>query len=137
MPNQTFTKETLGLMSLIESLTKAKIKDLFFSDKLLTLIVQPGDAGKAIGKSGKNLAMIQRIIKKPIKVIEFNNDPVEFTKNILFPIKPDSIQLHENAIILSAKSNMVKGKIFGRDKSNLKYISMILERCCSKQVIVV
>ena len=84
---EKYDLQTIGLISLFEKITRTHAKRLF-TDKRgqLVFIVEEGQAGKAIGKSGMNIHKLQRMFKKRIKVIEFNQDPKDFIKNCIAPL---------------------------------------------------
>ena len=102
----------MGLMSLFEKITHTHIKRMF-TDKRgqLVFIVEEGEAGKAIGKSGMNVRKLQRLFKKRIKVIEFNQDPKEFIKNCIAPLEVDSMSMTDDKITLTSADTKTKGII--------------------------
>lgn len=74
----TFSMETIGYINLFEKATNARVKDCLIEEGKLIFIVDQGEIGKAVGKNGANVKYLQEKLKKQIKVIEFNNDPVRF-----------------------------------------------------------
>lgn len=118
----SFDTEILQYMNLFNQITKLTPKDCFKSNNNLVFIVKQGDIGKAIGKKGVNVKKLSSIIKKSVKIIEFNDDVCKFIANLILPIKAKEIQREDNKVIIIANNNYEKGQIFGREKSNLKEI---------------
>ena len=129
--------EILGLSSLMERVTRAKVKDCFREEDTVYFIVFPGELGKAIGKGGSNIKKIQLQLGKQIKVIEFRNDPVSFTRNVLYPVKVEEIVLENDEVLIKDNNKKIKGQIIGRDRSNLNFINKIVKRFFNVEVKVV
>ena len=112
---EKYDLQTMGLISLFEKITHTHAKRLF-TDKRgqLVFIVEEGQAGKAIGKSGMNMRKLQRLFKKRIKVIEFNQDPKEFVKNCIAPLEVENIKIEEDKLILTSADTKTKGQYTAR-----------------------
>jgi len=82
-----FDSECLKHINLFQSITKASVKDCIISLDRVLFIVSKGQAGLAIGKNGANIRNLQRLMKKRIEVIEFNDDLVSFLNNIFRPVR--------------------------------------------------
>jgi len=124
----SYDMETIRLINLFEKLTGAEVKDCFKSDNGLTFVVQPESLGRAIGKGGSNIRRVSEAVRKQVKIIEFNPDPCKFVSNLLFPIKPVSIRQNDAAIVIKAHDVVEKGRIFGREKTNLKRMQDIVSK---------
>ena len=61
-------------INLFQSITKASVKDCIVGLDRVLFVVNQGQAGLAIGKSGVNIRNLQRLMKKRIEVIEFNSE---------------------------------------------------------------
>lgn len=115
-------------MTTFENYTGASVKDCFFRDKELVFIVKEGQLGKAIGKGGVNIRNLVLKLKYKVRVIGFDNDPVVFLKNLLYPVEGYEAEREDDKIVIKAKDNKVRGKIYGRDRSNLAWIKEVLKR---------
>ncbi|MBU4241956.1 MAG: NusA-like transcription termination signal-binding factor [Nanoarchaeota archaeon] len=120
--------QTIGLINLFEKITRAGVKDCFIMESTLIFVVNQGDIGKAVGKGGSNIQKLTRIMKKQVKIIQFDSNPSKFTLNLLFPLKPAEIKQDDDKIIIKAKDISEKGKIFGREKTNLKRMQEIISK---------
>lgn len=113
-------------INFFESLTNAKVKELMDEEKI-TIIVDEGEIGKAIGKKGKNIKMIENMLRKRIKIVEFSKDPLKFTARFIYPIKAELIELKDNNIEISVKDRKTKGLLIGRERKNLNEIGKLLK----------
>jgi len=84
--------ECLKHINLFQSVTKASVKDCVMDYDRVLFIVNPGQAGLAIGKGGVNIRNLQRLIKKKIEVLEFNDDLRLFLNNIFRPVKVTDVE---------------------------------------------
>ncbi len=118
----------IGYITTFENFTKSDVKDCFFRDKELVFIVKEGQLGKAVGKNGINAKKLSDKLKWRIKIIGFDADPVKFLKNLLYPQDGYEIETVEKKIIIKPKDNKIKGRIFGRDKSNFNWVKEVFSR---------
>ncbi|HLC55386.1 MAG TPA: NusA-like transcription termination signal-binding factor [Candidatus Nanoarchaeia archaeon] len=130
--------QLIGYITTFESLTRAKMKDVFYDDNLiLTFIVLEGEGGKAIGKGGSNVKRLGNLLKKRIRIIEFANDAVEFSKNCILPLVPRAIKQEENKILIEMENTQQKAMLLGRNKSNFSNMQKIVQRYYPVQLKVV
>src|SRR3989344_3107680 len=120
----------IGYITTFENITQTNVKDCFINkNNQLVFIVKEGQGSKAVGKQAFNLKKVERLINKKIKVIEFNEKPEEFVKNIIYPLKSPEIKLNENnELIIKTDSTHLKALLLGRDKANLKELQEIFNK---------
>lgn len=114
-------------ISIFESLTGTKLKDCILNDDLL-FIVKENQIGKAIGKNGVNAKRIEGLLKKKIKIVEFNPDVKQFIKNMVYPLQVEEINEEGNIISIIGKDKKTKGLLIGRDSRNLIQLKNIIKR---------
>jgi N utilization substance protein A len=119
-------KDKIQKITLFENLTKSKVKNLLDEEKLI-IIVEQGEVGKAIGERGKNAKMIERLMHKKIRIIEFNNDPIKFINNFIYPIKIENITLNNDTIEIKAEDRKTKGLLIGRERKNLNELGNLVK----------
>lgn len=124
----SYDMETIRHINLFEKITRSHVKDCFKVDENLVFIVQPGQLRFALGKQGANVKKISSILKKNIRVYEFNPTPEKFISNLLYPIRPKQIVREDDTIIIKPNDIKEKGQIFGREKTNLKRIQDIVSK---------
>mgnify|MGYP006416700397 FL=1 len=82
-----FDQRIIGFINIFERITRAKVKDCFEEGDTLTFLVQLREASKAVGKKGENLRKVSKIMKKEIKIIEYNPNPIKFLLNLIYPLR--------------------------------------------------
>lgn len=126
----TFDTETIRLVTLFESVTKATVKDCFINEENAVLfIVDEGQMGLAIGKNGASVKHVERLIKKNVKIFEFSKDLVTFVKNIIPYATNASVKTNGKEIVVDInvdKKN--KAMVIGRDGKNLDLYRKLLMR---------
>lgn len=120
------TLDAINKINVFENLTGAKVKDCIFEEDKFVFIVEEGNVKRALGKNNSNLARVRRILKKDIKIIAFSSDVCKFVGNLIYPNKAESIELKEKVVVISVSDSVIKGRIFGRGRENLKKISKLV-----------
>lgn len=121
-----FTSETIGFINLFENLTKARVKDCYITKEEVIFIVHEGEAGKAIGKEGINIRKAQNMLKKKVKVVEFNDKVEKFVENMIAPQKGSVQMKDEKTLMLEGKGARFKEAVLGRERQNLKELQSIV-----------
>lgn len=123
-----YDMETMKFSTYFESLTRAKLKDCFKEGNSLIFVVMPGEMAKAIGKQGANVKKISQKLKKPVKVIEFNENIVKFIEKAIYPVKNVEIEENEDKVIIKCPDTKTKGLVYGRDRERLKNLLFLVKR---------
>lgn len=92
------TQDALNYMLLFEKKTGVNIKDCIPKEDSITFIVNKGSIGAAIGKKGITANKIKQEIGKEIHVYEFSNNITEFTKNLMYPVKVEKVELNNKTL---------------------------------------
>ena len=124
----TLSQEIIGFINIFEKLTGAAVKDCFLEEGKIVFVINPGNMGLAIGKNGSNIKHASAVLKKTVNIIEFNPDPVLFIKSLLFPIKPKEVKLQDTTILIVPNDTKEKGRIYGRERTNLKRMQDIASK---------
>ena len=127
--------KTLGYIKIFENYTGASVKDCFVQGGNLNFIVKTGNIGRAIGKKGINIKMLGGKFKRPIRVLEFNDDVVKFVKNLIYPINVN-VEKRGTKVVIVTEDTKTKGFLFGRDKSKLKVMQEILDRYFKIEIVI-
>ncbi len=125
---KVYDTKLIQLMNLFENLSGVKVKDAFLRNSSINLIVNKGDLWKAVGKNGNNIKRIENIIKKKLRVIEFEEDICKFTANFIYPIKAEKIELEDKVVKIHVQGVGAKGLLIGRESKNLKELKAVLSR---------
>ncbi|MBU0962960.1 MAG: NusA-like transcription termination signal-binding factor [Nanoarchaeota archaeon] len=116
----------MNYRTIFENVTRANVKDCFLKDNLFFVIVKENEMGKAIGKAGVNIRILEKKFNKKIKIVEFNSDIMKFTQNLINPVKAVEIKLEEGLITIKVQGFKEKGQIIGRESRNLHELRDIL-----------
>ena len=113
-----FNANEIRYIALFESMTGAMVKDCIIDDELskVTFVVKNGDMGLAIGKGGSTVTKVKRAVDKGVEIIEYNEDPAQFIRNILSPAELKSIKVLQ-------KEGQDKIAIVNADSSNKRNIT--------------
>ena len=125
---RVYSQEIIGFMNLFEHVTRANLKDCFLEGDTVVFVVEEGMMGKALGKQASNIRKLSSLLKKQVRLLEFHPDPAQFVLGLLYPVKPQEVNFVEGAIHIVAHDMQEKGKIFGREKSNLKRVQEIVRK---------
>lgn len=120
--------ESIGLSSLMEKITRARVKDCFMDDDTVYFVVDSGEMGKALGKGGLNIKKVQSEIRKKVKVIEFKEDVKDFIRNVIYPLKVEQIIEDEGVVIIKDSSKKTKSLLIGRESRNLNTLIRAVQR---------
>jgi len=128
------TSEELGLMSLFQSVSGAGVRDCVIDEKngRVIYVVNPGEMGRAIGKNGIVVKTLQRLVGKPVELVEYSNDPKTFIKNALDPKYVLDVRLTEKldgskiaVVVVDAKK---KSAVVGRNGKNAEKARLLAKR---------
>ncbi len=122
-------------MKLFEDITVVRAKDCYL-DKFDNpfFIVPKNMLGKAIGRGSVKLKRLSRLLKKPIKIIEFDTNIQKFVSNLLYPIKA-AVECNDKEVYITVDS-LSKGRVLGRDRSNLKFLQQIVSKYFDVKLVV-
>ena len=115
-------------ISFFQNLTGSSVIDCIEEDNMIYFVVAKGQYGLTVGKGGEKIKNAERIFRKPIKVIEYAEDPVTFIKNMI-PFASD-VEIKNNFLEIKVKPNE-RSKVIGKQGKNVKTINKFLKRLFS------
>ncbi len=124
-------KYDLNLMkfiSLFESITRAAVKDCFELSERLVFIVKEGNIGKALGRGGSNVRRLEGMLKRKLRIIEFNENLLRFIQNVVYPSKVKDIVEEEGVVTITPPDSETRGYLIGRGAVNLNTTKEIVKR---------
>jgi len=129
-----FNANEIRYIALFESMTGAMVKDCIIDEDnaKVTFVVKNGDMGLAIGKGGSTVTKVKRAVDKGVEIIEFDEDPTQFIKNILSPAELKSIKVIQKeskekiAIVTADSSN--KRIAIGKNGINIERAKLLAKR---------
>lgn len=129
-----FSANEIRFIALFENMTGAMVKDCIIDDEQgkVTFVVKNGDMGLAIGKGGSTVTKVKRAVDKGVEIIEYNEDPAQFIRNILSPAELKSIKVIQKegqdkiAIVNADSSN--KRIAIGKNGVNIERAKLLAKR---------
>jgi N utilization substance protein A len=128
------TSEELGLMSLFQNVSGATARDCVIDAKMdrVIFVVNKGEMGLAIGRSGASIKNIQKLVGRPVELVEYSDDPKEFVRNSLNPRFVNDIRLTEKLdgtkIATVVVDQRWKGAIVGKNGRNAEKARILARR---------
>lgn len=121
---RNFDTDIIKIITAFENITGTEVRDCINS-KIVYFVVNKGKIATTIGKNGKNIKTAERILKKSIKVFEWDEDDEQFLKNMI--PKAQKIQINgESAVVTLSHEN--RGAVIGKQGNNINAIRKFLER---------
>ncbi|MBC7091126.1 MAG: NusA-like transcription termination signal-binding factor [Nitrososphaeria archaeon] len=100
MPDKiTWSTQELELLSLFQRVSGVTARDCVIDNKMnrVIFLVNPNEIGLAIGRKGSCVRALENIIKKPVEIVAYSEDPVQLIKNVLNPKYISEVRLSERA----------------------------------------
>ncbi len=130
-------QEVLGLCSIVERVTHARVVDGFKENEMYYFVIGRGEIGKAIGERGVHVQRFASEFGKRVRMIEYNEDVAQFVKNVIYPLQVERIEVKDKEVILSDSNKKTKSLLIGRDSKNLDVINRAVKRFFAVDVKVV
>lgn len=129
-----FTAHEIRYIALFESMTGAMVRDCIIDDEhsKVTFVVKNGDMGLAIGKGGSTVTKVKKAVDKGVEIIEYNENPEQFIKNILAPAELKSIKVIQkegkDKIAIVATDSPNKRIAIGKNGINIERAKLLAKR---------
>ena len=120
--------KTIQFINLFESITRADVKNCFSYNEMLVFMVGENQGAKAVGIKGKNVKRLNDLMKKKVKIVEYNSEPVKFIKGFISPIAVEDINVDENVMIIKVSSMRDRGVLIGRESRNLNMLRELVKK---------
>ncbi|MBU1202316.1 MAG: NusA-like transcription termination signal-binding factor [Nanoarchaeota archaeon] len=115
-------------ISLFERVAQADVKECFYFKEKLTFMVESGQLGRALGKNKSKLIKLEDMFKKPIRIIEYNNDMKQFIVNLIAPLKVVSMTIEGNVVTITGPDTKTKGLMIGSKAKNLRETEEVVKK---------
>ncbi len=128
------TTDQMRLMSLFQNVTGATARDCVEDEKQnrVIFVVNSGKMGLAIGKGGSHIKTLQNMVKKSVELVEFDEDPAVFLKNLLNSKLVSEVKINKRLDGSSQAIVMVdprkKGIVVGREGRNAEKARLLARR---------
>jgi len=121
---RNFDTDIIRLITAFENITGTEIRDCVCSDTIYFL-VNPGKMARTIGKNGQNIKNAEKMLGKPIKVFEWDENGRNFIKNMIPKAQKIEISGKKATVALNSEN---RGSIIGKKGCNIKVIRKFLAR---------
>jgi len=128
-------------MSMFQNISGATAKDCVIDPKVerVIFVVNRGEMGLAIGKSGETIKKVQKAIGKQIELVEWSDDAKQFVLNSLNPQYVTDIRLTERSdgskIVTVVVDEKKKGAVLGKGGRNAEKARLLARRYFSIETI--
>ena len=125
--------EELRYISLLQDLTGAMVYRALEddNDNRIIYLVDKNDVGKAIGRDGRNVKMLSKMLNKNVEIVEYASDIDNMVRNLLPGVTVLKVEVTERdglkTVYVKVKDDE-KGKAIGRDGRNVKRARLVLNR---------
>ena len=135
--------DQIKLINLFNSITRGIAKDVVIDKKFnrLIFVVNSGQMGLALGKEGIFIKKLYEKIKQPIELVEFDEQPEQFLKNILASdLSPEEYtsefmvdefcqqEADEKTVIKITVSPSKKGRLIGREGRHAERARLLMKK---------
>ncbi|MEM2122084.1 MAG: NusA-like transcription termination signal-binding factor [Candidatus Bathyarchaeia archaeon] len=127
------TGDEMRYIALFESVTRATALDCIIdgrNDRVI-FVAKQGDMGLAIGKGGKNVGLLRKLLGKPVEVVEYSDSPDQLVKNSLAPARIRSVRMAEKPgrrILIIEVDPKDKALAIGRNGKTIEKTRMLVKR---------
>lgn len=110
------------------------VRDCIIDDEhsKVTFVVKNGDMGLAIGKGGSTVTKVKKAVDRGVEIVEYNEDPEQFIKNILAPAELKSIKVIQkegkDKIAIVATDAPNKRIAIGKNGINIERAKLLAKR---------
>lgn len=113
-------------MLFFQQVTGAATRDCIDDGERLVFVVAGGEVGTAVGRRGANIAMLEKLLKKRVMVVEHADTVEKFAENIFFPTRVKAAMLGEK-LMVNVDSNDRKYAV-GKVGYRIKLARTLLKR---------
>lgn len=120
-----YDKEDIQAINLFEEETDVEVRDFIQDEDSAYFLVEEGKAGLAIGKNGKKIKKIGKMLGKRIKVFEYEEDDKNLVENMI--LEANSAEIKDGVAYVDVNKDD-RGRVIGNNGSNIKKVRTLLRR---------
>ena len=128
------TSEEFGLLSLFQTVSGVTALDCVVDEEMdrIIFVVEKEKMGLAIGKNGMVIKHVEKLVGRPVEVVEYSEDPKVFLKNCLDPRYVREVRAVDKGgggkVLIALVDARKKGAVLGRRGKNAKRARLLLKR---------
>jgi N utilization substance protein A len=133
MAEVVLTEDCMRLISQFEKLTGAGSRDCVIDDRnnRVIFVINPGEMGLAIGKSGSSIKKAMEVMGKKIEVVEYSPNPEQFLRNCFLPAKVTAVAMEgegESQVAQIEVRDEDRGLAIGKEGKNIFKAKKLAQR---------
>lgn len=135
LPNSKIrlTSDEIKYIALFESVTGATAKDCLLDEKngRVIFVAKEGEAGLAIGKGGKKIELLKRMVGKTVEVVEYSSELEGLIRNSLYPAKireVRKVRKGDRTIVVIDVEPKDKALAIGKNGRTIEKARMLVKR---------
>ncbi len=124
------SQDTLRYMQLFENVTEVRSKEILEEGDTIVFLVDKGKLGQAIGKGAHRLKKLEDLLKKKVKIVEFDKEE-KFIKNLFKPFPLTSLDIRDETagrVAYVSVDPKDKGKAIGDKGKNLHIVKKLVKK---------
>ena len=134
--------EELRYISLLQDLTGAMVYRALHDEEgnRIIYLVDKNDVGKAIGKDGRNVKMLSKLIGKNVEVVEYSDTLEGLVRNLMngaTVLRVDVVERDGVKAVYVKVRDDEKGKAIGKDGRNVKRARLVLNKLYNVDKVVI
>ncbi len=124
-----YDQQQIELRALFEQKTGATVRDLFTDkNEKLTIVIEAGDMGKALGKGKSHLFTLQEQLGRKIRLVEYIDDRIEMIKRFIAPLQIVSVEDQGEIVVLHGPDLRTNGLLIGKQARNLRNLEWMVQK---------
>jgi N utilization substance protein A len=129
----TLSEEEMRYISLLEMVSGVKARDCIFSEEenRLIFLVEKELVGLCVGKNGRHIKKLRRLLGKEVEVVGYSEDPEEFLRLLFAPVQLSSLTLTEEdgkKVAVVEVRPQEKGLAIGKAGARIKRAKKLAQR---------
>ncbi len=117
--------DDIRLIAAFEKLTMVHARDCITTESGIYFLVEPSRVGLAIGKDGKSVKHVSKVLGKPVKVFADAETPEDMVRSLIPKLK--SVERSGETITISI-APPDRSLVIGKGGSNINMIKTLLKR---------
>ena len=121
--------DMIRLIAEFEKITRTHVKNTYEHQERFIVLVEEGEAKKAVGPNGKTLELLEKKLGRRFKIVEYNRDLHTFVQNVMLPLKASKIETTgEGEITVTGNDEKTRGLMIGARAQNLRFTEKVIKK---------
>lgn len=129
--------QTMRYINLLDRASHVKTSNCFVYNNTIFFAVPAQLVSKAIGPAANHTKNLQEKLGRKIRIIREprgEGDIDRFVKSVVEPIRFKSLEVRDDAVVITAGGKQSKASLIGRDKKRLDELRLIVSNLFKRDV---